>query len=159
MFSCLLHAKYVYMPAPVMNSSVENRPCTESTHCCGRCVMPLSCCQSVFRMGHGWVFSTLDTAVVANRCFWDSRDPHYLPGIHFMKQFAHNWYLYWGQCTGACSHVIPIQDNTYNGAMTDDFHWKLFATRLRNINAFVTVFAQQCYNTWHLRIAVTWLPF
>ena len=44
----------IYMPAPGVSSSVENRSCPESTRCCGQCVIPLSWCQSVF---DGWVMA------------------------------------------------------------------------------------------------------
>ena len=40
--------------------------------------------------------------------FWG---PRFNTGIHLMKQFAHNWYLYCCQCTETCSHVSFIQNS------------------------------------------------
>ena len=42
--------------------------------------------------------------------FWG---PRFNTGIHLMKQFAHNWYLPYCQCTETCSHAFFIQNNIY----------------------------------------------
>ena len=44
----------IYTPVPGVSSSVENRPCPESTRCCFQWVIQLSWCQTVF---DGWVMA------------------------------------------------------------------------------------------------------
>ena len=39
--------------------------------------------------------------------------PRFTTGIHLMKQFTHNWYLPWCQCTESCYHVSFTQNNIY----------------------------------------------
>ena len=99
------------MLVPGVSSSVENRSCPKPTRCCSECVIPLSWCQSVF---DGWVM-----AEWLGRCYNNGRrrvslrfwGPRFATGIHFIKQFAHKWYLPCCQCTEVCYHVSFIQHN------------------------------------------------
>ena len=103
----------IYMPVPGVSSSVENCSCPESTRFCSQCVMPLSWCQFVL---DGWVMAEWLGRRLQQ---WAAKGVSmilgslFATGIQLMKQFAHNWYSPWCQCTESCYHVSFIQNNIY----------------------------------------------
>ena len=105
----------IYTSVPGVRGPVENSSCPESTRYCCQCVIPLSWSQSVF---DGWVMAEWLRRWLQQ---WAARGVYEILGvpgglrfstcIHLMKQFAHDWYLPRGQCTGTCSRVSFIQNN------------------------------------------------
>ena len=73
---CYVYSIQKYItPVTGVRNPLENCSCSESTRrCWGRCVIPLSWCQTVYK---GWVIADL------------------------MKHLAHNWYLFCCPCTEA----------------------------------------------------------